>query len=144
MKKTLLIGTILLATTSALAFSGMIDRITGNKSNHHSGGVNAIGVHVDENSTKPADIDIRSCDSETEELVGSECLPKCPDGIERNTDNSCSVCAGENANVYLSYMDAPCGTETPMERKECETGTDCWERGTDTCCNHSWEGYNKG
>ena len=116
-------------STSVWAFGGV--GIFGHKS-HHSSGVSSIGVHYNGTDNKP-NIDIRSCDSETEELVGSECLPKCPDGLERNTDNSCTIC--KNKNVYLSYMDDPCGTETPMNQQECEVGSDCWwGQGGDTCC----------
>ena len=126
MRKILLTTTLIAVTTvstNAWAFGGIVDGITGHKS-HHSG-VSSIGVHYNGKDDKP-NIDIRTCDSETEELVGSECLPKCPEGLERNTDNSCSVCAGENANVYLSYMDDPCGTETPMNQTPCETDADCY------------------
>ena len=54
-----------------------------------------------------------------------------PDDIsEEQTD----VC--ENGNVYLSYMDDPCATETPMNQETCETDSDCWEgSGRENCCN---------
>lgn len=132
MRKTLLFSTMLLAATSVWAFGGV--GIFGHKS-HHSSGVNSIGVHVNGEDNKP-NIDIRTCDSKTEELVGTECLPKCAEGLERNTDGSCTVCAGENANVYLSYMDDPCGTETPItgdckSNKDCKTGEFCNLTNTD-------------
>ncbi len=129
MRKFLLLSSIFVAST-VLAFGGGGG---GGRTRHfyeRHGGVDAIGIHIDGKDNKP-NIDIRTCDSETEELVGTECLPKCADGLERNTDGSCSVCAGENANVYLSYMDDPCGTETPMDPPSCTTDGDCWSG----CCN---------
>ena len=129
MKKILLFGTMLGMATTALAFGGVFSH--GNKSTTYKGGVDAIGVHI--NGKDKANIDIRTCDSETEELVGTECLPKCPKGIERNTDNSCTVCA--NGNVYLSFNKGnECGTETPMNQTPCETGSDCGDGMGDTSC----------
>ena len=75
MKRLFLTTTLLVAAgvaTNAWAFGGLLDGITGHKS--HSGGVNAIGVHID--GEGGANIDIRTCDSETEELVGTECCLK--------------------------------------------------------------------
>lgn len=113
MKKFLLLGTIFVATT-AFAFGGIFGG--GGHKSSHSGGVDAIGVHI--NGKDKANIDI---------------LEPCPDGLERNTDGTCTVCA--NGNVYLSYMDDPCGTDTPMNQKECEVGSDCLEgTGSETCC----------
>ncbi len=72
------------------------------------------------------------CNDEYEN-IGGTCMKKCPTGITRNTDNSCTVC--ENGNVYLSYNDDPCGTETPMNTQSCTTGSDCWEGiGDASCC----------
>jgi len=114
MKKFLLLGTIFVAT-GAFAFGGIG---LGLKSSSQKAGVSAIGVHI--NGKGKADIDI---------------LEPCPEGLERNTDNTCTVCA--NGNVYLSYMDDPCGTDTPMNQTPCETGSDCYEgQGGETCCDN--------
>lgn len=55
------------------------------------------------------------------EDVGGTCMAKCPTAITRNTDNSCTVC--ENGNVYLSYNEDPCGTQTAFEG--CKSNKDC-------------------
>lgn len=119
MRKFLLLSTIFVAST-ALAFGGIG---IGGKSSSHKAGVDAIGIHIDPNGKK-ADIDI---------------LDPCPDGLERNTDGSCTVCA--NGNVYLSYMTklddpvGPCDTDTPMNQIPCDTSNDCYDgQGNDTCC----------
>ena len=58
------------------------------------------------------------------EDVGGTCMEKCPTGITRNADNSCTVCA--NGNVYLSYAEAghECDTATP-KNMECTKNSDC-------------------
>jgi len=61
---------------------------------------------------------VKGCAAGYEEVDG-QCLPACPSGLERNTDNTCTICT--NGNVYLSYMNDPCGTGTPMN----ETTQDC-------------------
>ena len=115
MKKFLLLGTMFVAT-GALAFGGVG---LGLKSSSHKGGVSAIGVHINPNGKK-ADIDI---------------LEPCPDGLERNTDGSCTVC--KNGNVYLSYMDAPCGIG-PINQLGCSEN-DCSnpDGNLDRCCNET-------
>ena len=126
MKKFLLLSTIFVAGT-AFAFGGIG---IGHKSSSHKPGVNAIGIHIDPNGKKAH---IITC-ADNEEPWEDKCLPKCDEGLERNTDGSCTVCANEN--VYLSYMDDPCGTDTPMNERECETGSDCFEEVSveDSCC----------
>lgn len=121
----------------ALAFGGIgIGSGGGHKSSTYKGGVDAIGIHI--NGKGKANIDIRTCDSATEELVGTECLPKCADGLERNTDNSCTIC--KNKNVYLSYMDDPCETETPMNQIPCSEGDDgCCIASSNFCRAHMEE-----
>ena len=107
MKKFLLLGTVLVAST-AWAFGGIG---LGVKSSSHKGGVSSIGVHI--NGKGKADIDI---------------LEPCPEGLERNTDNTCTVCA--NGNVYLSYnVGAECDTPFDMNQRSCDEG--CW------CCDES-------
>ena len=87
MKKTLLLTTCVLISTSVWAFGGV--GIFGHKS-HHSSGVSSIGVHYNGKDDKP-NIDIRSCDSETEELVGSECCKKTLIYTDNDTTKCCST-----------------------------------------------------
>jgi len=117
---------LLLASTSAFAFGGGGGGRTRRFYERH-GGVDAIGVHIHDGG-KQADINVCADD---EELVGDECLKKCGEGLERNTDNTCTVCT--NGNVYLSYNTDPCGTASPMQT--CTNGSDCWfGLGDDACC----------
>ena len=97
MKKIFLFGTALCIAGTAFAFGGILNH--GSKSTTYKGGVDAIGVHF-AGEKKTAD---------------SPVLEPCPEGLEHNSDGSCTVCA--NGNVYLSYMDDPCGTKTPMNQK---------------------------
>ena len=107
MKKVFLLGTMLGVTTAALAFGGMFKH--GSKSTTYKGGVDAIGVHFGGEKKN---------DSHT----------PCPDGLEHNTDGSCTVCA--NGNIYLSYMpDLPepvgaCDTAKTMSGS-CVSNKDC-------------------
>ena len=122
MRKLFLLGTMLGVASAALAFGGMFSH--GSKSTTYKGGVNAIGVHFG-----------------GEKSTDSPVLEPCPEGLEHNTDGSCTVCA--NGNVYLSYMDDPCGTETPMtgnckSNKDCESMEGC-ENGA-CFCNLGTEG----
>ena len=87
MKKTLLLSTILLAATSAFAFGGIFG---GGHKSHPSSGVDSIGVHYNGKDNKP-NIDIRSCDSETEELIGSECCLKTSVYIDNDETKCCST-----------------------------------------------------
>jgi len=73
--------------------------------------VDAIGIHIDPNG-KRADIDIVDGDSQEE---------VCADGIMKDRFGHCNIC--ENENVYLSYMDDPCGTAT--EVTGCVSNADC-------------------
>lgn len=107
MKKIFLFGTALCVAGTAFAFGGILNH--GSKSTTYKGGVDAIGVHFG-GEKKTAD---------------SPVLEPCPEGLEHNSDGSCTVCA--NGNVYLSYMDDPCGTETPMNQ-QCENTEDSYNR----------------
>ena len=91
----------------------------GSKSTTYKGGVDAIGVHFG-GEKKTSD---------------SPVLEPCPEGLEHNTDGTCTVCS--NGNVYLSYMDDPCGTDTPMNQLPCEEYCNCTEDCGyfDKCCN---------
>ena len=46
----------------------------------------------------------------------------CNEGFELDTDNTCTVCA--NGNVYLPYMEDPCGTEIE-NFTGCRSNKDC-------------------
>ena len=110
MKKLLLLG-IVFVVTGAFAFGGGGH---GRKSTLYGAGVDAIGVHYG-----------GECES-NEEMIDGKCYKKCDMGLERNTDNTCTVCA--NGNIYLSYMDDPCGTETHKKGDpgvECVSNKDC-------------------
>ena len=61
------------------------------------------------------------CDSTQDQCV-------CDEGLQFNTDNTCTVCT--NGNVYLSYMDDPCGMVIDgfagcKSNKDCSTGQYC-------------------
>ena len=117
MRKLFLLGTMLGVASAALAFGGMFNH--GSKSTTYKGGVDAIGVHFG-----------------GEKSTDSPVLEPCPEGLEHNSDGSCTVCA--NGNVYLSYNDDPCGTETPMNQTPCESDDDCFQLDADfpivNCC----------
>ena len=95
MKKVFLLGTMLGVASAALAFGGGGGH--GRISTTYKGGVDAIGVHFGGKSV-------------------------CAPGLLRNTDGTCSVC--ENGNIYFSFEEDPCGTETPMYQDKCEE--ECW------------------
>ena len=106
---------LLLVSTSAFAFGGGGGR---NNRTHewYKHGVDAIGVHIGGDTC-----------TDDQELIDGKCLKKCGEGLERNTDNTCTICT--NGNVYLSYMDNPCETETIFDgcksNKDCDSGKYC-------------------
>jgi len=103
---------LLLASTSAFAFGGGGGG-QGRTHKWYRHGVDSIGVHVGGDTC-----------TDDQELIDGKCLTKCGEGLERNTDDTCTVCT--NGNVYLSYMDDPCGTLTPMnEATQAETYCHC-------------------
>jgi len=106
---------LLLASTSAFAFGGGGGG-QGRTHKWYRHGVDSIGVHIGGDGGA----DIITC-KDDEELIDGKCLKKCGEGLERNTDNTCTVCT--NGNVYLSYNADPCGTTTPMN--EAATGCEC-------------------
>ena len=132
MKKFLLLGTILIAT-SAFAFGG---GRSGRVHERYKTGVDAIGVHRQIDNNEQADIKFECDDSNAhpdehgacvcnEGYVedDGQCLEKCPTGITRDADNSCTVC--ENGNVYLSYNEGTeCDTATP-QNMGCTKNSDC-------------------
>jgi len=103
---------LLLASTSAFAFGGGGGG-QGRTHKWYNHGVDSIGVHIDGDGGA----DIITC-KDDEELIGDECLKKCGEGLERNTDNTCTICT--NGNVYLSYNTHPCGTSTPINEATAE------------------------
>ena len=105
MKKVFLLGTMLGVASAALAFGGMFNH--GSKSTTYKGGVNAIGVHFGGE---------KSPDSK------GDATEVCAEGVLKDRFGHCNIC--ENGNVYLSYMDDPCGTETEMEG-DCVSNADC-------------------
>ena len=118
MKKILLLGTIFVAT-GAFAFGGMGVGHMGGRSSSYKAGVDAIGVHIRLNNTNSPNIVL--C-GDNEESWQEKCLSKCPDGLQRNTDGSCTVC--QNGNVYLSYKTDPCSTDASMTGN-CKSNKDC-------------------
>ena len=97
MNKILLFGTALLMATSVLAFGG------GGKSRKSSVyrgvGVDSVDVHINGK--------------------GGACAA----GVLEDRFGKCTVCA--NGNVYLSYKEDPCGTETIFDG--CKSNEDCNE-----------------
>ena len=119
MRKLLLTTTLIAATavsTNAWSFGGL--GILGHKSSH-KGGVNAIGVHIDTENKEQPNIDIRSCDSETEELVGSECCKKTLIYTDNDTTKCCST---EGYAVQDGKCKKQCGWGWTLneESNECE------------------------
>ena len=127
MRKLFLLGTMLGVATTALAFGGMFNH--GSKSTAYKGGVDAIGVHV--NGKGKADIDIRSCDSETEELVGSECCLKTLIYTDNDTTKCCST---EGYAVQDGKCKKQCGLGWTLneETNDCECPDE--RRCGDVCC----------
>ncbi len=116
MNKVLLFGTALLMATSVLAFGG------GGKSRKSSVyrgvGVDSVDVHINGK--------------------GGACAA----GVLEDRFGKCTVCA--NGNVYLSYEEDPCGTETSVtgcvsnvqcgENEYCNlTGSNCEQPDTGVC-----------
>ena len=133
MKKLLLTTTLLVATsvtTQAGAFGGL--GILGHKSSH-KGGVNAIGVHIDTENKEQPNIDIRSCDSETEELVGSECCKKTLIYTDNDTTKCCST---EGYAVQDGKCKKQCdeGLVLNEETDDCEDTCPAERRCGETCC----------
>ena len=128
MRKFLLLGTVFMATT-AFAFGGIFGG-GGNSSSRKTAGVDAIGVHVNGKGTKP-NIDVRTCDSETEELVGSECCKKTLIYTDNDTTKCCSL---EGYAVQDGKCKKQCGWGWTLneESNECECPEErqCGE----TCC----------
>ncbi len=128
MEKILLFGTAILVATSVLAFGG------GGKSRKSSiyrgTGVDAISLHIGGEGSKVVCTD-------DEDVWNDTCIAKCEAGLEHNSDGSCTVCA--NGNVYLSYEQDPCGTETHLDGN-CISNRDCndWcvENGYEKCFCH--------
>ena len=129
MRKVFLTTTILLTASTALAFGGVFNH--GSKSSTYKGGVDAIGVHV--NGKGKADIDIRSCDSETEELVESECCKKTLIYIDNDTTKCCST---EGYAVQDGKCKKQCGEGLVLneETNECEDACPEERRCGETCC----------
>jgi len=139
---------LLLVSTSAFAFGGGGGGGRTRRFYERHGGVDAIGVHVHGGGNQA---DIGLC-ADDEELVGDQCLKKCAEGLERNTDDTCTVCT--NGNVYLSYNTNPCGTEISgftgcKSNKECGEGEfcnliigyDCYYPTSGTCQSVTSTGY---
>ena len=116
----LTLSTIIIFSASAFAFSG-----SGKRRDHqhewYRAGVDSIGVHVNGDG----DADVIICQDD-EDLVDDKCLKKCDENLERNADGTCTICT--NGNVYLSYMEDPCATETAHKgdpNMECVSNRDC-------------------
>ena len=125
MRKFLLLGTIFVAT-SVWAFSGIgIGSLQRHKS---KSGVDAIGVHID-SSGKKANVDVRSCDSETEELVGSECCKKTLIYTDNDTTKCCST-------EGYAVQDGKC-------KKQCGLGWTLNEETNDCECPEKWHELNE-
>ena len=114
MRKTLLLGTILFVATSAWALGGFFG---GHKSHNYSG-VDAVGVHYNGDDKKP-DINIRGCDSKTEELLGTECCPKTLVYEDGGVSKCCSM---EGYEVKDGKCKKQCGAGLVLneETNECE------------------------
>ncbi len=117
----LILSTVVMFNASVFAFSGS-GKHRDREHEWYRSGVDSIGVHVNENDH--ADVIICKDD---EELVNDKCLKKCDDeGLQHDTDGTCTVCV--NGNVYLSYMEDPCGTQTPHKgdpNMDCVSNRDC-------------------
>ena len=132
MRKILLTTTLIAVTTvstNAWAFGGIVDGITGHKS-HHSG-VSSIGVHY--NGEGQVDVDIRTCDSETEELVGSEC---CKKTLVYDDNGVSKCCSTEGYAVQDGKCKKQCGEGLVLneETNECEDACPAERRCGDVCC----------
>lgn len=133
----------LLITTSAFAFGGGGgDR----KAMEYRQGVDALGVHYDNNSQQ-IDVDFNCNASDTTsdipsdcgckegyEKLGNNCLPKCPSNYERNVDGKCSpICPEERL----------CGNTCCGEGNICVNGIKCCNEyhydnyGDEVCCDAS-------
>jgi len=116
MKKILLLGTMMVMSTTVFAFGG---GGSSRKSSLFTSGVDAIGVHIN-GKTCP----------DGQELVDNKCYQKCADGVIRGRNNNCDIC--ENGNVYLSYnVGAECDTVVE-DFTGCKSNADCAE---DEFCN---------
>lgn len=129
MKKVLLFGTMLGVATTALAFGGIFNH--GNKSTTYKGGVNAIGVHI--GGEGQVDIDIRNCDSETEELVGTEC---CLKTLVYEDGGVAKCCSTEGYAVQDGQCKKQCGEGLVLneETNECEDACPAERQCGDICC----------
>ena len=128
MKKFLLLGTMLCVATSAFALGGFFG---GHKSHNYSG-VDAVGVHYNGDDKKP-DINIRTCDSNTEELVGTEC---CPKTLVYDDNGVAKCCSMEGYEV----KDGKCKEACPEERQcgdYCCQGDNVCNKETNECCNEA-------
>ena len=101
MKKVLLLGTVLIATT-ALAFGG---HGSGRKSTAFTSGVDAIGVHFNG----------KKCPS-WQELVDNECMDKCAEGYKRDIEGAC---------VEICPEERQCGETCCGEGNICIDGDKC-------------------
>lgn len=102
----------LITSTEILAFGGGGEHKDRTRELYKRG-VDAIGVHINGDTC-----------ADDEELIDGKCFKKCDNGLEHNTDGSCTICS--NGNVYLSYMSAPCETETSMTPdSNCKSNKDC-------------------
>ena len=121
-------GTV--AATDAYAFGGLFGGSSG--SGHKSAGVDAIGVHVNGKDNKP-NIDIRTCDSETEELVGSEC---CLKTLVYTDNDETKCCSTEGYAVQDGKCKKQCGEGFVLneETNDCEDACPVERQCGDTCC----------
>ena len=128
MRKLLLLGTVFVAT-SAMAFSGVFGG--GGGGGRKSSGVDSIGVHV--NGKDKANIDIRSCNSETEELLGNECCPKTLIYTDNDTTKCCSL---EGYAVQDGKCKKQCGEGLVLneETNDCEDACPAERQCGDVCC----------
>lgn len=101
-------------------------------------GVYSIGLHICSSlECPPVRIVTGKCDGDHMSKHWGVCV--CDEGYEakgnicvETTDVDVGVC--DNGNVYLSYMDDPCATYTPMAGKDCTSDSDCKGHDPNTGC----------